>query len=108
MPTQVMLRTGVGTITNSPTKPAATMAWPSKLAPTIYSLPRMLGILPITSLNTRCRSKKVERPQMDSSSLAVWRPNVPEGVQVPVIAESGPYFQEASVETPSIEVQGVG
>ena len=26
-------------------------------------------------------------------SLAVWRPNVPEGVTVPVIAESGPYFQ---------------
>ena len=39
-------------------------------------------------------------------SLAVWRPNVPEGVQVPVIAESGPYFQEASVDTPSIEVPG--
>ena len=39
-------------------------------------------------------------------SLAVWRPNVPEGVTVPVIAESGPYFQEASVETPSIEVPG--
>ena len=27
-------------------------------------------------------------------------------MQVPVIAESGPYFQEASVETPSIEVPG--
>tara|TARA_B100000242_G_scaffold65675_1_gene40594 strand:- start:2007 stop:3896 length:1890 start_codon:yes stop_codon:yes gene_type:complete len=39
-------------------------------------------------------------------SLAVWRPNVPEGTLVPVIAESGPYFQEASVETPSIEVPG--
>ena len=39
-------------------------------------------------------------------SLAVWRPNVPEGVTVPVIAEFGPYFQEASVETPSIEVPG--
>ena len=39
-------------------------------------------------------------------SLAVWRPNVPDGVKVPVIAESGPYFQEASVETPSIEVPG--
>lgn len=39
-------------------------------------------------------------------SLAVWRPNVPEGVKVPVIAEFGPYFQEASVETPSIEVPG--
>jgi predicted acyl esterase len=39
-------------------------------------------------------------------SLAVWRPNVPEGVKVPVIAESGPYFQEASVSTPSIEVPG--
>lgn len=39
-------------------------------------------------------------------SLAVWRPHVEEGVKVPVIAESGPYFQEASVETPSIEVPG--
>ena len=39
-------------------------------------------------------------------SLAVWRPNVPEGVTVPIIAEFGPYFQEASVETPSIEVPG--
>ena len=39
-------------------------------------------------------------------SLAVWLPDVPEGMQVPVIAESGPYFQEASVETPSIEVPG--
>ena len=39
-------------------------------------------------------------------SLAVWRPDVPEGVTVPVIAEFGPYFQEASVETPSIEVPG--
>lgn len=39
-------------------------------------------------------------------SLAVWRPIVPEGEKVPVIAESGPYFQEASVETPSIEVPG--
>ena len=39
-------------------------------------------------------------------SLAVWLPDVPDGVKVPVIAESGPYFQEASVETPSIEVPG--
>ena len=39
-------------------------------------------------------------------SLAVWRPNVPEGVTVPVIAEIGPYFQEASVQTPTIEVPG--
>ena len=39
-------------------------------------------------------------------SLAYWRPNVPEGVTVPVIAEFGPYFQEQSVETPSIEVPG--
>ena len=39
-------------------------------------------------------------------SLAVWRPLVEEGVKVPVIAESGPYFQEASVGTPSIEVPG--
>ena len=27
-------------------------------------------------------------------SLAYWRPIVPEGVKVPVIAEFGPYFQE--------------
>ncbi|MAD72942.1 MAG: hypothetical protein CL973_04035, partial [Euryarchaeota archaeon] len=39
-------------------------------------------------------------------SLAVWLPNVPEGVTVPVIAEFGPYFDEVSVETPSIEVPG--
>ena len=39
-------------------------------------------------------------------SLAYWRPDVPEGVQVPVIAEFGPYFQEPSVETPTIEVPG--
>ena len=39
-------------------------------------------------------------------SLAVWRPNVEEGVKVPVIAESGPYFQEPSVQTDSIEVPG--
>jgi len=39
-------------------------------------------------------------------SLAYWRPNVPEGVQVPVIAEFGPYFQEPSVDTPTIEVPG--
>jgi len=39
-------------------------------------------------------------------SLAVWRPNVPEGVTVPVIAEFGPYFQEPSVQTPTIEVPG--
>lgn len=39
-------------------------------------------------------------------SLAVWRPNVPEGVKVPVIAEIGPYFQEPSVQTPTIEVPG--
>lgn len=39
-------------------------------------------------------------------SLAYWRPDVPEGVQVPVIAEFGPYFQEPSVQTPTIEVPG--
>ncbi len=39
-------------------------------------------------------------------SLAYWRPDVPEGVEVPVIAEFGPYFNEASVSTPSIEVPG--
>ena len=39
-------------------------------------------------------------------SLAVWRPIVEEGVLVPVIAEIGPYFQEPSVQTPTIEVPG--
>jgi predicted acyl esterase len=39
-------------------------------------------------------------------SLAVWLPNVPEDIKVPVIAEFGPYFDELSVETPSIEVPG--
>lgn len=39
-------------------------------------------------------------------SLAYWRPIVPEGVKVPVIAEFGPYFQEPSVQTPTIEVPG--
>ena len=39
-------------------------------------------------------------------SLAYWRPDVPEGVTVPVIAEFGPYFQEPSVQTPTIEVPG--
>ena len=39
-------------------------------------------------------------------SLAYWRPDVPAGVEVPVIAEFGPYFNEASVSTPSIEVPG--
>ena len=39
-------------------------------------------------------------------SLAVWLPDVPEDIKVPVIAEFGPYFDELSVETPSIEVPG--
>ena len=39
-------------------------------------------------------------------SLAVWLPKVPDGTTVPVIAEFGPYFDEVSVETPSIEVPG--
>ena len=39
-------------------------------------------------------------------SLAVWLPDVPDGVTVPVIAEFGPYFDETSVDTPSIEVPG--
>ena len=39
-------------------------------------------------------------------SLAYWRPNVPPDVKVPVIAEFGPYFQEPSVQTPTIEVPG--
>ena len=39
-------------------------------------------------------------------SLAVWRPNVGPDVKVPIIAEIGPYFQEPSVQTPTIEVPG--
>ena len=39
-------------------------------------------------------------------SLAYWLPDVPDGVKVPVIAEFGPYFQEPSVQTPTIEVPG--
>ena len=39
-------------------------------------------------------------------SLAVWIPMVPNGTTVPVIAEFGPYFDEASVSTPSIEEPG--
>ena len=40
-------------------------------------------------------------------SLAVWLPDaIEEGVKVPVIAEIGPYFQEPSVQTPTIEVPG--
>ena len=39
-------------------------------------------------------------------SLAVWLPDVEEGATVPVIAEFGPYFDETSVDTPSIEVPG--
>jgi len=39
-------------------------------------------------------------------SLAVWIPEVPNGTMVPVIAEFGPYFDEASVDTPGIEEPG--
>ena len=39
-------------------------------------------------------------------SLAVWVPMVPNGTTVPVIAEFGPYFDEASVSTPGIEEAG--
>ena len=39
-------------------------------------------------------------------SLAFWLPDVPDGEKVPVIAEIGPYFQEPSVQTPTIEVPG--
>ena len=41
-------------------------------------------------------------------SLAYWLPNVPDGVKVPVIAEIGLYFQEPSVQTPTIEVPAFG
>ncbi len=39
-------------------------------------------------------------------SLAVWIPDVPNGTTVPVIAEFGPYFDEASVDTGGIEEPG--
>ena len=39
-------------------------------------------------------------------SLAVWVPIMEDGMTVPVIAEFGPYFDEASVETGGIEEPG--
>ena len=39
-------------------------------------------------------------------SLAVWVPNLDGNMTVPVIAEFGPYFDEASVETGGIEEPG--
>ena len=39
-------------------------------------------------------------------SLGLWLPEVPEGVKVPVIAEFGPYFDEASVQTGPVEEPG--
>ena len=39
-------------------------------------------------------------------SLAYWRPNVPDGVKVPVIAEFGPYFGETSAQTPDVSQPG--
>lgn len=54
--------------------------------------------LPLTEGGSAAEGPKI--------SLAYWRPDVPEGVTVPVIVEIGPYFQEPSVETPTIEVPG--
>jgi putative CocE/NonD family hydrolase len=39
-------------------------------------------------------------------SLAYWRPNVPSGMEVPVIVEIGPYFGEESAGTPDITTPG--
>ena len=39
-------------------------------------------------------------------SLAYWRPEVPSGMRVPVIAEIGPYFGEESAGTPDITTPG--
>ena len=39
-------------------------------------------------------------------SLGLWLPDVSEGVKVPVIAEFGPYFDEASVQTGPVEQPG--
>ncbi|MBJ35455.1 MAG: hypothetical protein CMB62_02420 [Euryarchaeota archaeon] len=44
-----------------------------------------------------------ECPQI---SLAYWRPKVPNGVKVPVIAEFGPYFGETSASTPDVSQPG--
>ena len=44
-----------------------------------------------------------ECPQI---SLAYWRPKVPDGVKVPVIAEFGPYFGETSASTPDVSQPG--
>ncbi len=44
-----------------------------------------------------------ECPQI---SLAYWRPKVPAGVKVPVIAEFGPYFGETSASTPDVSQPG--
>ena len=39
-------------------------------------------------------------------SLAYWRPKVPTGMKVPVIAEFGPYFGETSAQTPDVSQPG--
>jgi len=39
-------------------------------------------------------------------SLAYWRPKVPSGMKVPVIAEFGPYFGETSAGTPDVSQPG--
>ena len=39
-------------------------------------------------------------------SLAYWRPKVPNGMEVPVIVEIGPYFGEESAGTPDITTPG--
>ena len=39
-------------------------------------------------------------------SLAYWRPEVPSGMRVPIIAEIGPYFGEESAGTPDITTPG--
>ena len=39
-------------------------------------------------------------------SLAFWRPKVPAGMKVPVIAEFGPYFGETSAQTPDVSTPG--
>ena len=39
-------------------------------------------------------------------SLGLWLPDVEEGTKVPVIAEFGPYFDEASVQTGPVEQPG--
>ena len=61
--------------------------------------------LPLSELGAAatCAAPGGECPKI---SLAYWRPKVPTGVKVPVIAEFGPYFGETSAGTPDVTTPG--